>query len=48
MGIAQNIAVTKEDEELEATVQDVLSNGHTPVYRTYTICRPETSVTNYK
>ena len=49
MGIAQNIAITREDEELEAIVQDVRSNGHTSVYRTNTkIGRPETSVTNYQ
>ena len=34
MDIAQNITVTREDEELETIVQDVLSNGHTPIYRT--------------
>jgi len=48
-GMAQNIAVTREDEELEEIVQDVLPNGHTPVYRTNTTTgRPEASVTNYK
>jgi len=42
MGIDQNIAATREDEELEAIVQDVLPNSHTPVYRTNrTIGRPE-------
>jgi hypothetical protein len=47
MGIAQNNAILREDEELEARVQDILSNGHSPVYRTNTtIGRPETSVTN--
>ena len=47
--IVQNIAVTREDEELEAIVQDVLPRGHTPVYRTNTtIGRPEASVTNYQ
>ena len=48
MGITQKDAITRQDEELERVLQDVTSNGHTPVWRTTTIGRPETSLTTNK